>query len=219
MSIAKSCADFLRNSNRNLPSGKLRSGHAHELVAAYFGYKTAAALRSEKHYPLSALDEAYILIPDLATMDTRREKLNGLPLDLPSNDELAEQLSRFLKDMKYFDGEVWLDRDLRDPINGYIQDDPMVIEDELSGEMATTNAYFDELYIDEYDYEVTAEGFAATLTGSLNGSPDPDKVYSGHKISFVSQMTMDRVAGRVAFTQPEFDTGGAVDDDYYEDEL
>jgi hypothetical protein len=219
MSIAKTCADFLRQSNCNLPTGKLRSGHAHELVAAYFGYKTAAALRSEKQYPLSALDEANILIPDLLNMDSRREKLKDLPLDLPSNDELARQLSKFIKENNFYDGDVWLDRDLSDPINGYIQNDPMVIEDQLGGEMATTNAYFDELYIDEFDYEVTDDGFAATLTGSLNGEQDPDKVYWGHKISFVSYMTMDRVAGRVAFSQPEFDTGGAVDDDYFDDDL
>ena len=219
MSIAKICADYLRQSNRNLPSGKLRSGHAHELVAAYFGYKTTAALRSEEHYPLSALDEAYILIPDLLNMDSRREKLKDLPVDLPSNVELARQLSTFIRENNYFDGDVWLDRDLSDPINVYIQEDPMVIEDALGGEMATTNAYFDELYIDECDIDVTEDGFAATLKGSLNGEQDPDKVYSGHKIAFVSHMTMERVAGRVAFSRPEFDTDGSVDDDYYDDDL
>ena len=47
----------------------MRATHAHELVAAFFGYGTAAALRAEAKFPLTAIDEARHLIPDLRRMD------------------------------------------------------------------------------------------------------------------------------------------------------
>jgi hypothetical protein len=49
------------------------------IVAAYFGYNTAAGLRAEHEYPLTALSQAEILIPDLQTMDKRVLQLNALP--------------------------------------------------------------------------------------------------------------------------------------------
>ena len=218
MSIEKECADRLRETYRNLTGGKLRSGHAHELVAAYFGYGTAAALRAETAYPLAAIEEAAVLIPDIRLMDHRREKLNQLPDDLPSVDELAADISAYLVEEGYFAGKVWQTRDLSDEINIHIMDDPIIIEDALSGEIASTNAYFDELYIDEVIVDITDDALVATLSGSLNGEQDQDRVFHGDKINFTSVMTMFRVAGRVAYQQPEFETGGSVDVSMYYDE-
>jgi hypothetical protein len=81
--IEKACANLLRSTYSNLPGGKLRSGHAHEIVAAYFGYNTAAALQAEYKFPLAALNEAEILIPDLHTMDKRVLQLNALAAGFP----------------------------------------------------------------------------------------------------------------------------------------
>ena len=60
----------------------------------------------------------------------------------------------------------------------------------------------------------------ATLSGSLNGQQDWDRAFHGDKIGFTSIMTMYRVAGRIAYMEPNFDTGGAIDDSaYYDEEL
>lgn len=98
-------------------------------------------------------------------------------------------------------------------------EDPMLIEDALSGEIASTNAFFDELYIDEVAVEVTDDAFVATLTGSLNGDQDQDRAFHGDKINFTSIMTMYRIAARTAYQEPDFETSGGVDDSmYFEDE-
>ena len=218
MSLHKHCADHLRSTYRDLTGNKLGAAHAHELVAAFFGYGTAAALRAESKYPLTAIDEARHLIPDLRRMDQRVRELRNLPVDLPGVDDLASRICDLLVDGGHFSGEVWQDRDLSDHVNAYVQNDPMMVEDDLAGAIATTNAFFDELYIDEYNFKEGDEAFVATLVGSLNGENDPDRVFHGDKVLFTTVMTFGRVAGRVAFTEPELDTVGRVDDSmYYED--
>jgi hypothetical protein len=219
MSIAKECADRLRETYHNLTGAKLKSGHAHELVAACFGYGTAAALQAEVAYPIEAIEAAAVLIPDLALMDRRRGQLNQLPTDIQPVDDLAKDISAYLVEEGYFSGKVWHTRDLGDEINIRVMDDPMIIEDALSGEIASTNAYFDELYIDEVDVDFTEDALVATLSGSLNGQQDQDRVFFGDKINFTSVMTMYRVAARNAYQEPDFETGGSVDKSYYDEDL
>lgn len=88
--IAKICADSLRNFVNNNHGIKLRASHAHELVAAYFGYKSRAALLADAKYPLTSLQEAQIIVmaPD-AFIDQRRNEL-GLPPGLPDSYALGE---------------------------------------------------------------------------------------------------------------------------------
>ncbi|MGY3442816.1 hypothetical protein [Bradyrhizobium sp. USDA 4473] len=218
-SIQKKCADFLRTTFNNLTGSKLGAAHAHEIVAAYFGYCTAAALRAEPTYQLSALNEAAILIPGLRLMDQRLQQLNGLPTGLTNVDELASQLSSFLSANGYLSGEVWYTRDLEEYINvSFIQEDPMMIEDALSGEMAMTNAFFDELYIDKVSLDVGDDVLVANVSGALNGENDPDKPFHGDSIVFTTMMTFERVAGRTGYRRPELETSGAIDDSHYYDE-
>ncbi len=106
--LSKFCADFIRTSYNAAEGGKLKATHAHELVAAFFGYKSHAALIKDKRYPLDHIDKAKILIPDIPLLEKRRQCLNGLPENLLSSAELASQLSSFLKNENYFSGEIWL---------------------------------------------------------------------------------------------------------------
>lgn len=217
MSIQKLCADHLRDSYRELTGKKLGSGHAHEIVAAYFGYVTASALQAETKYPLDDLAQADILIPDIARMEARRMLLTGLPEDLAPSRVLADDISTMLKTTGNFAGQTWDSQYLSDDINGFVQNDPMVIEGDLSDAVSETNASFDELYLDEVDVEINDDGLVATIDGSLNGEQDQDRVFHGDKIKFTSIMTMHRVAGRVAYENPEFETTGGVDDSMYYD--
>jgi hypothetical protein len=89
--FTKICADSLRAhliDNHNI---KLKPTHAHELVAAYFGYKSNAALRADKVAHVSNLSHAEIIVmfPDNWT-DQRRKELPGLPLELPDSYTLGE---------------------------------------------------------------------------------------------------------------------------------
>jgi hypothetical protein len=220
MTIHKDCADHLRSYFHALTGGKLGSGHAHELVAAFFGYGSGAALRADTTYPVADLGSAEILIPDLGMMDTRLGELDGLPADLPTADDLAVEIASFLQGNGHFRGELWITRNLAEYIDtDFIQKDPMMIEDELSPIMAETNAYFDELYIEEVEIAPGKEALVANVTGQLNGENDADKPYVGDSINFTTVMTFQRVAGRTAYCRPDLETGGQVDrEDYYDEE-
>ncbi len=218
MSLQKQCADFLRAYYHSVTGAKLGAGHAHELAAAYFGYSTAAALRAEAKYPLEELGGADILIPDLNLLEQRMKQLEGLATNLPSVDDLASALGEFLIAAGAFSGQIWQTWDLADYINAdFIQKDTSIIENDLAGEIAITNAYYDELYVDDVNIATGPDALVATASGNLNGENDPDKGFFGDSIAFKSVITLYRVAGRVAFKEPRLETSGAVDTSRYDD--
>ena len=219
MTIHKCCADHLRAQYTALTGGKLSSGHAHELVAAFFGYSTGSALRAETQRPLDLLSQAHIMIPDLQLLDVRRNALAGLPGDLPGSDDIADLLSDHLSSTGQYTGDVWLTRDLVDHNSSdFLQDNASRIEDALSGEIASTNAYFDELYPEEVTIDRHDQGLTANVTGHLNGENDQDRAFHGDSIAFETEISFDLVAGRTGYSRPSFSTTGAVDDSRYYEE-
>lgn len=211
MPIHTDCATFLRATYADLPGGGLRSGHAHEIVAAYFGYSDGSALRAEVTYPLSAASDAEFLIPNTPRMTTRFTQLD-LPAGFPPARDVAAALTSLLESEGHFSGKVWYPEDLSDHVNEYMQENASTVEEALSGEMASTNAYFDEIYVEEVSEHWGTDTLTIAVSGSFNGENDPDKPFSGTSISFETLMTFPRVAGRVFVGQPELDTGGTVDD-------
>lgn len=89
--ITKLCADHLRTFINDNHAIKLKSSHAHELVAAFFGYKSRAALLADTQYPISNLQQAEIIVmvPD-TVIDQRRKELQELPSELPDSYALGE---------------------------------------------------------------------------------------------------------------------------------
>lgn len=89
--ISKLCADSLRTFSEEKYNTKLKPSHAHELVAAYLGYKSRNGLLADKEYPVSNLSKSEIIVmmPD-EFIDQRRETLQGLPPELPDSYALGE---------------------------------------------------------------------------------------------------------------------------------
>ncbi len=82
--ITKLCADSLRSFSQNQFGIQLKSSHAHELVAAYFGYSSRAALLADTKSPISNLSEAkYIVLTPTDFIKERCKDLHGLPQNLP----------------------------------------------------------------------------------------------------------------------------------------
>jgi hypothetical protein len=74
--ITKLCADSLRAVVNNHPGNKLGSAHAHELVAAYFGYRSRSALLADDEYSLEKLKQAeFIVMPSLDILNWRIKSL------------------------------------------------------------------------------------------------------------------------------------------------
>ncbi|MDX3914822.1 MULTISPECIES: hypothetical protein [Olivibacter] len=86
LEITKHCADSLRSFLQNNFGIQIKSSHAHELVAACFGYSSRAALLADTKCPISNLKQAEILVlTPTAEIKKRRKELKGLPENLPDN--------------------------------------------------------------------------------------------------------------------------------------
>lgn len=90
--IAKFCANHLRVLSSNY-GVKLKSAHAHELVAAFFGYKSKAAMQADIFCSIEKIADVqiFVLIPSLF-VDERRKCLEDLPPDLPNTYMLGESM-------------------------------------------------------------------------------------------------------------------------------
>ncbi|EMI4517026.1 hypothetical protein [Vibrio harveyi] len=219
--LSKLCADFLRQNHASQSTEKLKASHARELVAAFFGYKSHAALMAEKTYLIAQLEEAYIFIPDISLMNDRRPKLTGLPNDLNQSIDLAKLLSDMLSEEGLYGGDVWL----YDTLETYIvevllPDCQSLIDDQLSGAMAETNAgFFDAPYYDDVKIEDRGDELVAIAKAQYKGESLDDKPFCGDTLNMVVKVTLPRMAGKRGFYDFELEAGGSVNDDWVDPEL
>lgn len=89
--ITKLCAGSLRALTLEKCGVKLKPTHAHELVAAFFGYPSKNSMLADTKYPFSNIHLANIVVmaPD-AFIDQRRKELENAPSELPDSYTLGE---------------------------------------------------------------------------------------------------------------------------------
>ena len=106
LEITKRCADSLRSFSQNKFGVQIKSSHAHELVAAYMGYSSRAALLADSKCPITNLRQADVLVlTPTAPIKERRAELKGLPEDLP--DDIAEGVYLPLYEEKGILHKIW----------------------------------------------------------------------------------------------------------------
>lgn len=127
--ITKLCADSLRVYLNDKHGIKLKSGHAHEIVAAFFGYKSRIAMLADKKHPISNLDQAELILlnPPTPFVDQRLKNLEELSHDLPpsyilaegvypiitNNTKLLEKIQPSLRDWALFIAEEHLQQQMK----------------------------------------------------------------------------------------------------------
>ena len=199
---SKYCSDHLREWNP-----EIKASHARELVAAFFGYKSHAALLAEKKYDIDYVDIAAVIIPDYDTIDERRRCLNGLPESIPDSHTLVDGLLQYLRDSDMFTGEVWDHDDLAEfMIKTYLPDrlESFDFEDELKDEFSQANGVFWFVEYESADVEENDKHVNITVSGVCYLSQDKDdKPFGGDTIDLEVIVELQRVAGRIAFEEPE----------------
>jgi hypothetical protein len=214
--ISKLCADFLRKYSLYTSNEKLKATHARELAAAFFGYKSHAALLADQDYPLYNIEKAKVLVPDVDRMDDRRRSLEGLPKGLPNSEKIAEEIVAFLEREQLFRGDIWW---LFGTLEAYIIEQFLPVNDafvmdDLSGQMAETNALFDEMHYEEAEIVEDNGELTITVSGECIGTSDPDKPFSGDSIDMTITIEMTRVAGRNLYSRPTMGASGEVNWDW-----
>ena len=220
--ISKLSSDYLRSSVLTVTGSTLQASHARELVAAYFGYKSHAALLAEKKHSVNAIGGAKLLVPAIPLIEDRRKSLQGLPSGLYSSREIAAKLSDFLVGKKYFTGKV----EFAGSVEIYVTEDLLLAEDakimnDLSGVMAETNAQFGMEFV---EYEVTEtliddDLITLSIEGKYYGTADDDRPFCGDQIDVTGTVELPRVAGHVAFGDPDIHVTGEVNQDWVDPAL
>lgn len=98
--ITKLCADSLRSYLNDKYGIKLKSGHAHEIVAAFFGFKSRIAMLADKNQIINNWEADFILLdppiyfildPTIPLINQRLQNLQDLSPDLPPSHVVAEE--------------------------------------------------------------------------------------------------------------------------------
>ena len=221
INLSKLCADFLRQNYAFQSTENLKASHARELVAAFFGYKSHAALIAEKTYPLIQLEEVPIFIPDIPLINDRHSKLTGLPNDLTMSEDLAKLLLDMLVDKGLYSGKVCLNASLETFVEEVIlPENQSFIDDELSPMMAETNAIFYDAP-DYYDVKIEDRGdiLLAIAKGKYKGKQLDDKPFCGDTLDISVHVTFRRMAGKRGFDDSEVEVGARVNNNWIDDEL
>ena len=225
--VSKLCSDFLRNSCASETGAKLKAAHARELVAAFFGYKSHAALLAESDYPLTRLEETKILVPDMRLIKHRLTCLKNLPgclfaaSDLTPDNEIAHRIWECLTKHGYYNGRVWFYSGIEWYVSGVllIEKDNLLRKD-LADVMARTNAEFNRFPgYEEPEMIDTRNTVEIYVSGKLRGTQLEDKPFRGDTIDMKIKVTLYRIAGRWGFSGFDIKAEGVVNKDWANPEL
>ena len=211
--ITKACADSLRTFILNNYDIQLKSSHAHELVAAYFGYASRAALLADKKCPVENLDDAKIVIltPQPLLLEQRLKTLENLPSGLPSSDILASTISKTITTNERLPQKVW--SDIKEMAISYAED--RVFYNEKMMRMIGIDGGFDQRTLDwliQVDIRTMETDVLITVTYDY---PAKAKKPMRHASVVV---TLPRIAGNIGYGEPEvlptFYSGHMSDPDF-----
>lgn len=188
--ITKLCADSLRSHLSTKHGIKLKSGHAHEIVAAFFGYKSRIAMLADSKYPISNLvgAEFILLDPQAPLVNQRLKSLTGLTFDALPIHVLADGVYCAIRD----------DKKLLEKIHPSLHDLALFLaERNLQQHTRHWRAKPTPKWITNVEIKTTeAEVF---LTVTFNYATDTGKQNRYSKVD----IKLLRVAGNVGYGAPE----------------
>lgn len=199
--ISKICADSLRNFSKEKYDIKMKATHAHELVAAYFGYSSRNAMLADSKFPISNLTKAkvFVMIPE-GEIDLRRKMLHDLSDNLPDSYTLGEAVySPLFADDSLYTSEFPPFRSFEKLAIYFVE------SSERWKSVFKTFGNFQMEHI--FQVKESQEEIKLTVVHAYRISED--------EVSGAGQtmLTLQRVTGRIGFEKPQFQfeqwTGGA----------
>jgi len=201
-SLTKLCADHLRSYSSS-HGVKLKSAHAHELVASFFGYKSKAAMQSDVLSPIDNLNQAQILVlvPSLF-IEERRKCLENLPIDLSDTYKLGEEMFTCLATENLFSGRVFASWShlAKELTKEFLQDNSELKFPQNFEPRTNPHQVFNKPV---YEFNPTIESInnSIKLTSSNRYYGSSDVHFQ--PIDVTLSMELKRIAGYVGYTTPE----------------
>jgi hypothetical protein len=196
--ITKACADSLRTFTQKNYGIQLKSSHAHELVAAYFGYSSRAALIADKECPIGTLRDAELIILNhpIQRLEQRLKTLANLPSGLPSSDILAATIYETITTTEKLSKNVWTD--LKEMAIAYAED--WVFHNEKTMRMMGIDYGFDQRELDwliKVDIKTMGTDVLMTVTYDY-----PAKAKKPSRHASV-EVTLPRISGNIGYGEPK----------------
>lgn len=190
--LFKLCADSLRTFTKEKYDIKLKAAHAHELVAAYFGYKSKNAMLADTMYPLTNLDTAdiIVMVPD-EDIDKRRNNLQGLSPELPDSYTLGEAVY-----VPLFSDDWWSSQ--YPPFRGFDKLAKVLVEN--SDAYQHTFQFYRDIPM---QHVVVVEKSENDVTLSVLHSYQTD--IGERLVGGKTTIKLPRVAGRIGYGRPKLD--------------
>lgn len=197
LEITKACADSLRTFTQNNYEIHLKPTHAHEIVAAYFGYSSRAALLADKKCPIGTLKDAELIILNdpMQRIEQRLKTLANLPSELPSSDILAATIYKTTISNEQLSEKVWTD--FKEMAIAYAED--RVFHNEKMERMMGIDG-FDQSELDwliQVDINTMETDVRITVTYDY---PAKAKKTSRHASVAVA---LPRIAGNIGYGEPK----------------
>ena len=196
-SFVKRCADDLRVFSEDHGS-RIKASHAHEIVAAIFGYKSKAAMDADDLCSMENLQQAniYILTPS-AFIDARRECLEGLPHDLPNTYALAEALIPTIEESFKGKSSASFSHFVETISGEYLQTNGSFLIPEHFGHYKNARHIFSKpIFEFKPRIQNTKDGLIITATNRYYGSVDQHFP----SVDIMVTINLKRIAGHVGYT-------------------
>ncbi len=191
--ISKKCADSLRSFTKENYDIKLKAAHAHELVAAYFGYKSKNSMLADVRFPISRLEEADIIVMiDDSEINNRRDDLQCISDSLPDSYKLGEPFyTALFSDFSLYKSNY-------PPFRNYKSFTQFYIENSKRW-----NSIFKQIVDIKLDHIVEVDSqkdFVKISVIHTSKNSSNEYLELGE-----TNLTLERVAGRIGYKEPKMD--------------
>ena len=164
-------------------------------------------------YPIDNFVKGRYLIPDIALIKSRLIDIYAQPIDDSSAYPVARNINDFIQNSIQFSGQIWLADSLETALVDEVgREFISQINDDLSGEMATTNAIFDELILEDGVASLDSRHISFELSGMYHGEQDRERPFSGSDMRVSISGKADRVATNICFGRFEIEADGNIID-------
>lgn len=189
--VAFQARNALRSSGVYIPHS-----NALELVASSIGYGSYAALKLNPSLDRDNLFPAAEHI--VLQADALEQRLQELGLEKPLTQAVSIAIrDAFTREVHNHDRSCRFHTSMSDFQDFIFQDvqEQAFQDNNVSDAYAETNAYIDEFYADDYEFDTLAksdEVWTLVATGTHTGEVDEDRVYHGHAGNFTATYTFKK---------------------------
>ncbi|MFG1520362.1 hypothetical protein [Halobacteriovorax sp. ZH1_bin.1] len=191
--ISKKCADSLRSFTKENYDIKLKAAHAHELVAAYFGYKSKNSMLADARLPISRLEDADIIVMiDDVEINNRRDDLQSISDLLPDSYKLGEPFyTALFSDLTLYKSEFPPFRSFKGFTQFYIEN---------SKRWNSIFKHIEDIKLDHIVEVDSQKDFVKISVIHTSKNSRNEYLDLGETI-----LTLERVAGRIGYKEPRMD--------------